>query len=403
MLKSSNLLIVFVSLLFLQVAIAKDISIDFYTHKNVNQISAVEDLIDSVDFSNRKMKLRGTAIAKENSTFDTDTSSISEDNFFMRNANSVVFIQTDKGEGSGIILEKDKIITNWHVIFDAGINEVKVVFKPRTGNTPVPTQAHIAEVVRCDSTSDLALLKPRWPPEEIQPAVLANEKIVNEILISNKVHTIGHPGGGSTWSYAMGTISQIIKNKTWKYGPPFNSAHLADSIQTQTPINPGNSGGPLFLDDGRIIGVVVSGCDRCENIGNAIAISSVHNFLESNINECEPLPPPPPPEKTLLSEYDRDGDGVVDIKSFDMTGSGIVNWIHLDNTDPNDGWFEILLYDKDENGIFETQVYFPQYKDEPIVSYYDHDQDEMFDVCGIDIDGDGKDDRQMAYASCMTG
>ena len=69
---------------------------------------------------------------------------------------------------------------------------------------------------------------------------------------------------------------------------------------------------------------------------------------------------------------------------------------------PNDEWFEILLYDKDENGIFEVQIFYPPYKDEPIISYYDHDQDEEFDVCGIDFDGDGTDDRQMTIETCSS-
>ena len=392
-LRSFYLFFLSVILVFLQEALAEDIGIDFYSQKNIVQAKGVEKLIGDVNFHNGVMKLRGTAQA----AVVTE-----EDNFFVQNANSVVFIQTDKSEGSGIVVAKDKIITNWHVIFDAGDNEVLVVFKPLLGNTPVPTQAHIAEIVRCDSESDLALLKPRWPPKNVQSVKLASKNIFNDSLISNTAHTIGHPGGGSTWSYAAGTISQVEKNRTWSYPPPHNSSHIADTIQTSTPINPGNSGGPLFLNDGRVIGVIVSGCDECENIGRAVAISSVHDFLDGSVNECKAKPKTPPPVQTLLSEEDRDGDGLIDIKRFDMTGSGVVNWIHVDNSKPNDGWFEILLYDKDENGIYETKIFYPPYKDEPIIAYYDHDQDEEFDVCGIDFDGDGTDDRQMTIETCSS-
>ena len=390
----------------MEICFAKDISNNFYTNKSISQVSGIKDLIDDVNIFNGKFELRGTddsSLNSQNETKNLKLFSAPVDNFFSRNANSTVYIRTDSGQGTGIVISKDKIITNWHVIYGAEDNEVKVVFKPLTGNIPVPTQAHIAEVIRCDSNSDLALIKPRWPPKKIQPAKLADPTSFNETLISSQAHTIGHPGGGSTWSYASGTISQVIENKKWKYGPPFNSGHMADSIQIQTPINPGNSGGPLFNDNEEVIGVIVTGCQTCENIGNAIAISALHQFLDSNTNECIPLPPVKS-EKKLIKENDRDKDGNIDIKYFDMTDSGKANWIHLDNTDPNDGWFETLLYDKDENGIYETQVYYPKYKGESVITYYDHDQDNIIDVCGIDNDADGKDDRQMPIDSCdITG
>ena len=424
-----------------QFVLADGIRIDLNAQKNITHISKVENLINDVNFHNHQIKLRGSAsaseIAREGSEEFTEKElekvrslyakklitkeefeeffyiltekkmknvAIAKkdaiENFFSLYANSVVYIQTDKGSGSGIIVDKDKILTNWHVIFDSDVNEVRVVFKPSVGSIPIATQAHIADVARCDSTIDLALLEPRWPPASIQKAHLASRHTFNESLVSEIVHTIGHPGGGSAWSYAWGTISQIEKNKTWDYPPPFNSTHYADSIQTQTPINPGNSGGPLFLSDGKVIGVIVSGCDDCENIGSAIAISSVHDFLNSNKNQCNAEPPPPPPEETLLREEDRNKDGWIDIKYFDLNGSTVVNWIAKDDTEPNDGWFETVLKDYDENGIYEIRMYKSPEKNSPIITYYDHNQDKVFDVCGIDKDNDGKDDRQMSIDAC---
>ena len=379
---------IFFILLFQQVVFADNIKKDLYSQKSIDQAKNVDHLISDVNDQNTTIKLRGTAIATE------------LDNFFIQNANSVVYIETDKGTGSGIVLARNKILTNWHVIFGAGDGEIRVVFKPSSGSIPIPTQAHIADIIRCDSNPDLALLKPRWPPKNTQPAKLASNNTFNESLISSLAHTIGHPAGGLAWSYNSGEISQIQKNMMTTYPPPFNSIHFADTIQTQAPINPGNSGGPLFNEDGRVIGVIVSGCDTCENIGSAIAVSTVHDFLNNNVNNCKAKITPSEQPQILLSEDDRNGDGKIDIRKYDMTGSGVVNWIHLDNTEPNDDWFEVLLYDVDENGIFEIQVHRGNFQGDPIISYYDHNQDSEFDICGIDKDRDGKDDRQMTIETC---
>ena len=149
---------VFSILLFQQVVFADNIKKDLYSQKNIDQVRNVDNLISGVNDQNTTIKLRGTAKATE------------LDNFFVQNANSVVYIETDKGAGSGIVLARNKILTNWHVIVGAGDGAIRVVFKPSSGSIPIPTQAHIADIIRCDSNPDLALLKPRWPPENIQPA-----------------------------------------------------------------------------------------------------------------------------------------------------------------------------------------------------------------------------------------
>ena len=56
--------------------------------------------------------------------------------------------------------------------------------------------------------------------------------------------------------------------------------HRADVIQTQTPINPGNSGGPLVNAAGEVIGINTAIIEGSQNVGFAIAIDSVMEFLE---------------------------------------------------------------------------------------------------------------------------
>ena len=99
---------IFFILLFHQVVLADNIKKDLYSQKSIDQAKNVDHLISGVNDQNTTIKLRGTAIVTE------------LDNFFIQNADSVVYIETDKGAGSGIVLSRNRILTNWHVIFDAG-------------------------------------------------------------------------------------------------------------------------------------------------------------------------------------------------------------------------------------------------------------------------------------------
>jgi len=375
---------------------SENIDENFYNLKILNNSINVNHTLDYIYISNYTRNAENLGQLAVSNSIEPNTSSL-ENNFFEKFSNTVVYIRTENGSGSGFIIDENTILTNWHVI--SGAKDIKVVFKPKTGK-PIPMAVHATDLVRCDSKMDLAILKPRWPPNNIQAVNLSHASEINPKLITSYTHTIGHPGGGAKWSYASGQISQIIINDTWSYGEPFNSKHFADRIQTQAPINPGNSGGPLFNDSGNVIGIVVSGCEGCQNIGEAIAITSVHDFLASTTNECSSQPSPKSSVKILLDEQDRNKDGIIDFKVFDMTGSGLKNWWHIDLTEPSDGRFEILLYDKDENGIIEMQTELGESQGDSIITFYDSDQDGVFDTCGQDKDRDGKEDRMVQIDSC---
>ena len=53
------------------------------------------------------------------------------------------------------------------------------------------------------------------------------------------------------------------------------------SIQTTAPINPGNSGGPLFNNRGEVVGVTNLKILGGENLGFAIPIHYVKDFLRN--------------------------------------------------------------------------------------------------------------------------
>ena len=358
------------------------LAVDYNYNHQVLPINIIEELLINIEEENQLMLLRSPEKVTE------------EEGFFSKHANSVVYIESEVAVGTGIVVDKNTILTNWHVV--EGGNNFFVVFKPHTGSKPIPTQAHVADLVRCDSLKDLAILKPSWPPSQVQKVDLANLEKFNEDIISKNTHVIGHPSGGFEWSYSSGTISQIRKNDNWISFE--GSTHSADTIQTETSINPGNSGGPLFLDDGSVIGVIVSGCDECENIGYAIAVSSISEFLSGNTNNCiAQQPPNSEPEYIAVKLLDKNNDGTDDIHFVDTDGSLIADVVYVDQNFDN-AW-DLILFDRDENGIYEQQLRIGS-TNSPNILFYDIEQDGSIDLCAFDKDKDNKPDRMMQIESC---
>jgi S1-C subfamily serine protease len=52
-------------------------------------------------------------------------------------------------------------------------------------------------------------------------------------------------------------------------------------IQHDAAINPGNSGGPLFIEDGRVIGITAAGIVGADGIGLAIPIRHAMNLVDT--------------------------------------------------------------------------------------------------------------------------
>jgi hypothetical protein len=130
-----------------------------------------------------------------------------------------------------------------------GFQKVGILFKPQTeGTKPTEAEFEVAEVIKIDPLTDLALLQLATSPSAIRPIALGSE---SDIQVGADVHAIGHPTG-EAWTYTKGFISQYRKNYEWKTA---EQSHRAAVIQTQTPINPGNSGGPLISDDAKLVGV----------------------------------------------------------------------------------------------------------------------------------------------------
>src|SRR5256714_12615091 len=149
---------------------------------------------------------------------------------------SAVAVETfdAKGEklsrGSGFFIDKDRIVTNRHVIDGAYRAEVHL----NSGNNfPVKS------VVAVDAEADIALLKVDAPPNQVRSLSLDRTSPQE----GESVVVIGNPFGleGSVTNGIVSAVRDI---------PGFGRI-----IQITAPISPGSSGSPVVNMHGQVIGV----------------------------------------------------------------------------------------------------------------------------------------------------
>ena len=137
---------------------------------------------------------------------------------------SVVYIQTNKMQGSGVVLSADGLIaTNYHVI--KGAATAQFVFADGTIYQGATT------VVGLDPSADIALLK-------IEKTGLSAATPAFSYKVGDAVTAIGSPGGARN-TVSTGTIN----------------GYDMDVISTSAVIAPGSSGGGLFNSKGEVIGM----------------------------------------------------------------------------------------------------------------------------------------------------
>jgi len=188
---------------------------------------------------------------------------------FKKSNLSVVAILGENSIGSGVIISEDGyILTNWHVI------ENEKDFKVLTlGLGGYEENLRDAEVIKYSITSDLALIKLKSFPQDMQIARLS--QVIPKV--GDSVHAIGHPHG-EIWSYSKGYISAHREDYSWDIG---DQNHRGDVYQMQTPINPGNSGGPLLNDFGNVVGINTFINPRGQGITYAVTVKEIMRFLTS--------------------------------------------------------------------------------------------------------------------------
>ena len=314
---------------------------------------------------------------------------IKEVHLFKEISPSVVLIATEDGIGTGSVINREgDVVTNWHVV--DGYEKVAVVFKPATRRSLQKSDLLVADVIRVDEVSDLALIRVREMPGNIKPIEFGDS---GEIDVGEDVHAIGHPNGNE-WSYTRGYISSLRYDYEWKYDS--RKQHKASLvIQTQTPINPGNSGGPLLSSDGKLIGVN-SFIAKGEGLNYAVSINDVSQFMKRTDNRKAELIQT---EEDVLSE--ELGFKVISIRELDVNEDGVIDHAVdidanengvIDNVILRDGSTGRVFFieDSDENGVPEKMYYDTDGNGEIDEALLDSDGDGEFDIIAKDKDEDGE-------------
>lgn len=180
--------------------------------------------------------------------------------------------QVLQGTGSGVVVAKGYVLTNYHVVENASMLEVT------SGD-----DTYSATVAGYDESLDLAVLKVEDLP--LEPVVLGDS---DALKVGDWAICIGNPLS-FTGTTTVGVISALNREVTSKstdaYGRRTNNVNLM--IQTDAAINAGNSGGGMFNVAGELVGVPSMkytgsyySAATVEGIGMAIPINVAKPLIE---------------------------------------------------------------------------------------------------------------------------
>jgi Trypsin-like serine proteases, typically periplasmic, contain C-terminal PDZ domain len=186
------------------------------------------------------------------------------------------------GSGSGVVIAKEYVLTNYHVVEDA--HSLKISVGDDENNL------YDATVVASDSDKDVAVLY--VPGLTLEPVEIGDS---DELVVGDWVVCIGNPIG-FTGTATAGIVSGLNReipgdgSTTDKYG---RSTQVVNSmIQTDAAINSGNSGGGMFNTAGQLVGIPTlkysgtrySSNASIESIGMCIPINEAKDVIEQAMN-----------------------------------------------------------------------------------------------------------------------
>ncbi|WP_435495404.1 S1C family serine protease [Variovorax sp. RB3P1] len=163
---------------------------------------------------------------------------MSAEDLFQRASPSIWVISTldPQGKplstGTGVVIERGRLVTNCHVLAKAGAIMVK--------HENVTFQAQLEYP---DTERDLCSVK---VDNFTAPAVTTAS--VATLRVGQKIYTIGTPRLLEQ-TMSDGLVSSLRRN----------SSGAIEYIQISAPISPGSSGGGLFDEQGRLVGITTSG------------------------------------------------------------------------------------------------------------------------------------------------
>lgn len=191
-------------------------------------------------------------------------SNASAEDVYRKAAPSVVYISTEEGRGSGVIVDANGlIVTNAHVV--AGARQIEVELQNG--------RKFAATVVSMGSPDclDLAMLK-------IETANLPTIKFAtpHSIQRGQRVYAIGYPRGIKPSSITQGIVSNLDSDRGF--------------VQTDASISPGNSGGALLNHRGELLAInTLKGLNENVGINLAISVDRVHALIQAMKENLSPV------------------------------------------------------------------------------------------------------------------
>lgn len=195
---------------------------------------------------------------------------------FERVSGSVVTVIGHAGEGrrgsqgSGVLLEATRIVTNCHVIRDA--DRIEVVSGPAT---------HPARWTLQDPSRDLCLLETQQPAG--RPAGLRD---LSDVVPGERVHAVGNPlGFGLSVSSGLVTAFATLQGER---------VLLASAV-----LSPGSSGGGLFDAQGRLVGITTGMLGPGQGLNIALPADWARELSARGRPPVLAEPPPSPEPRWL--------------------------------------------------------------------------------------------------------
>jgi serine protease Do len=171
------------------------------------------------------------------------------------------------GSGSGVIISKDGyIVTNNHVVKDAGDEGIKVTMTDR--------REFSAKLIGTDPNTDLAVIK--IEANDLPTVSMGNS---DEVQVGQWVLAVGNPLG-LNYSVTAGIVSALGRNIG--INGDGSGYGIENFIQTDAAINPGNSGGALVDINGQLIGInsaIKTNTGFYQGYGFAIPVNMVKNVV----------------------------------------------------------------------------------------------------------------------------
>jgi len=161
-------------------------------------------------------------------------------------------------QGSGVFIDKNKIVTNFHVIEEGQKFQITL-----NSNNQIK---HEARVLKVNRVNDIAIL-------EIDFDYSSKALKINKTYpaVGDDIIVAGTPLGFEG-TISKGNISSIRKFPPDDY----------DLFQISAPISPGSSGGPVVNLKGELIGISVAGvkADGAQNLNFAVPAKYIYFLIE---------------------------------------------------------------------------------------------------------------------------